>query len=225
MILTIFYGSVLTLSIIDTASCGGYLNEIKTSYIHPALEYFCNGLLQEETTNLFGIVLFKTSQITPMANCCISYGPYNAQKFSKRIDDLELTSGRGEQCANLLEGLATSLVCFHDLEKRRENELLTQKHCVLIINSPPYTMPVTECYEYEGKNLEQLAALFLEKNINLSIISPRKIPILYEIFEKCGGDLGLTNKNYSKDPRHLVLLKGFSLKELTYVRNNCFKII
>lgn len=75
-------------------------------------------------------------------------------------------------------------------------------------------MPVTECYEYEGKNVEQLAAIFNEKNINLSIISPRKIPILYEIFEKSGGDLGLTAKNYSKDPRHLVLLKGFSLKEL-----------
>lgn len=75
-------------------------------------------------------------------------------------------------------------------------------------------MPVTECYEYEGKTVEQLAALFLEKNINLSIISPRKIPVLFEIFEKSGGDLVLTtSKNYSKDPRHLVLLKGFSLKE------------
>lgn len=75
-------------------------------------------------------------------------------------------------------------------------------------------MPVTECYEYEGKNVEQLAAIFLEKNINLSIISPRKIPVLFEIFEKSGGDLGsVSSKNYSKDPRHLVLLKGFSLKE------------
>jgi mediator of RNA polymerase II transcription subunit 25 len=75
-------------------------------------------------------------------------------------------------------------------------------------------MPVTECYEYEGKNVEQLAAVFLEKNINLSIISPRKIPVLFEIFEKSGGDLtAVSSKNYSKDPRHLVLLKGFSLKE------------
>lgn len=75
-------------------------------------------------------------------------------------------------------------------------------------------MHVTECYEYEGKTVEQLASIFLEKNINLSIISPRKIPVLYELFEKSGGDLGGTSsKNYSKDPRHLVLLKGFSLKE------------
>lgn len=53
-----------------------------------------------------------------------------------------------------------------------------------------------------------------QKNINLSILSPRKIPILIKIFEKADGDMSsLTNKNYSKDPRHLVLLKGFSLKE------------
>lgn len=48
----------------------------------------------------------------------------------------------------------------------------------------------------------------------MSILSPRKIPILFKIFEKADGDLSsLQNKNYSKDPRHLVLLKGYSLKE------------
>lgn len=129
-----------------------------------------------------------------------------------------MTSGRGEQCANLAEGLATALVCFQDLEKMRgDSEFTTQKHCILISNSPPYSMPVMECYEYEGKNVEQLAAVFNENKINLSIISPRKIPFLYELYEKSGGDLGLTAKNYSKDPRHLVLLKGFSLKELIHV--------
>lgn len=48
----------------------------------------------------------------------------------------------------------------------------------------------------------------------MSIISPRKIPSLYKLFEKAGGDLNMSQtKNYAKDPRHLVLLKGFSLKE------------
>lgn len=124
-----------------------------------------------------------------------------------------MTGGKSECNASLAEGLATALTCFQDLEKSRDKES-SIKHCILISNSSPYTMPVTECYEYEGKTVEQLAAIFLEKKINLSIISPRKIPILFEIFEKSGGDLALTaSKNYSKDPRHLVLLKGFSLKE------------
>lgn len=37
---------------------------------------------------------------------------------------------------------------------------------------------------------------------------------MYKLFEKAGGDLSISQtKNYAKDPRHLVLLKGFSLKE------------
>lgn len=125
-----------------------------------------------------------------------------------------MSGGKSECNASLAEGLATALVCFQDIEKKRDKDTQTNKHCILISNSSPYSMPVTECYEYEGKTVEQLAAIFLEKNINLSIISPRKIPVLFEIFEKSGGDLALTtSKNYSKDPRHLVLLKGFSLKE------------
>lgn len=45
-------------------------------------------------------------------------------------------------------------------------------------------------------------------------MSPKKIPSLYKLFEKAGGDLSASQtKNYAKDPRHLVLLKGFSLKE------------
>lgn len=51
---------------------------------------------------------------------------------------------------------------------------------------------------------------FFQQNVNLSIISPRKIGILFKLFEKADGDLStLPNKNYSKDPRHLVLLKGY----------------
>lgn len=52
-------------------------------------------------------------------------------------------------------------------------------------------------------------ANFFQRNINLSIISPRKIPILIKIFEKADGDMSALNKDFSKDPRHLVLLKGY----------------
>lgn len=108
--------------------------------------------------------------------------------------------------------MATALICFDDMDIPRCID--TQKHCILICNSPPYSMPVMECHSYENKNVEQLATIFQEKNINLSILSPRKIPVLFKLFEKAGGDLSSsTSKNYSKDPRHLVLLKGFSLKE------------
>uniref|UniRef100_A0A1B0C941 Mediator of RNA polymerase II transcription subunit 25 n=1 Tax=Lutzomyia longipalpis TaxID=7200 RepID=A0A1B0C941_LUTLO len=125
-----------------------------------------------------------------------------------------LTGGKSESYANLAEGMATALVCFDDLEERRDQGTPTQKHCILICNSVPYSMPVQECYMYENKTVDQLATIFQEKEINFSILSPRKIPVLFKLFEKSGGDLSSsTSKNYCKDPRHLVLLKGYSLKE------------
>lgn len=56
--------------------------------------------------------------------------------------------------------------------------------------------------------------LSFQRNINLSIISPRKIPILLKIFEKADGDMSVLNKGFSKDPRHLVLLKGYWYKNI-----------
>lgn len=45
-------------------------------------------------------------------------------------------------------------------------------------------------------------------------MSPKKLPPLYKLFEKAGGDLSILQaKNYAKDPRHLVLLKGYHLQE------------
>lgn len=53
-----------------------------------------------------------------------------------------------------------------------------------------------------------------QRSIHLSILSPRKIPALFKLFEKAGGDLQSSQtKNYAKDPRHLVLLKNYNLKE------------
>jgi hypothetical protein len=42
---------------------------------------------------------------------------------------------------------------------------------------------------YGGKSMEELGSILKEKNISLSILAPRKIPSLYNIFDKAGGDL------------------------------------
>lgn len=56
--------------------------------------------------------------------------------------------------------------------------------------------------------------VLFQRNINLSILSPRKILALFKLFEKAGGDLQSSQtKNYAKDPRHLVLLRNYNLKE------------
>ncbi|KAF6199713.1 hypothetical protein GE061_006011 [Apolygus lucorum] len=203
-----------------TAINGAYLGDIRTNYIVPALEFFNQGALEdreygcEGTTAQYGIIIYHSADRLPSPSTDI-YGPYsNPHKLLQTLDKIELVGGGGESNANIAEGLAAALQCLDDLTQRRDSGSHSQKHCILICNSPPYLMPVMENQNYTGNTAEQMAALLNEKGVHLSVLSPRKIPALYKLFEKSGGDLGACQtKNYAKDPRNLVLLKGFSLKE------------
>ena len=75
-------------------------------------------------------------------------------------------------------------------------------------------MPIIENVSYMGKTLDELAAIVVERKVNVSFFTPRKLPFFYKLYEKCGGDLmAAKEKNYAKEPRHLVLLRGFALQE------------
>lgn len=56
--------------------------------------------------------------------------------------------------------------CFDELQQKRDPNVMVQKHCILICNSPPYLIPVFECQTYSGKNAEQLAGLLQEVHCN-----------------------------------------------------------
>lgn len=63
----------------------------------------------------------------------------------------------------MAEGLATALLCFEDMnEIREDHSSKVQNHCILLCNSTPYSLPVSECTAFEGKTIEQLAGLFQE---------------------------------------------------------------
>ncbi|XP_011632716.1 mediator of RNA polymerase II transcription subunit 25-like isoform X2 [Pogonomyrmex barbatus] len=203
-----------------TAVNGAYLNDLKANYVMPTLEYFCQGNIEdreyvsENNTILYGIVVYHAADCLP-SPCTETFGPYsNPHKLLMALDKLEMVGGKGESFANIGEGLATGLQCFEDLQLRREPNTALQKHCILICNSPPYQTMIQESCKYAGHTIEQLAGIYQERNINISILSPRKIPALYKLFEKAGGDLQSSQtKNYAKDPRHLVLLRNYNLKE------------
>ncbi|XP_029163114.1 mediator of RNA polymerase II transcription subunit 25-like isoform X2 [Nylanderia fulva] len=203
-----------------TAVNGAYLNDLKTNYVIPTLEYFSQGGIEdreyvsENSTTLYGIVVYHAADCLP-SPCTDTFGPYSTpHKLLMILDKLEMVGGKGESYANIGEGLATGLQCFEDLQVRRDPNSASQKHCILICNSPPYQTMIQESYKFAGHTIEQLAAIYQERNINISILSPRKIPALYKLFEKAGGDLQSSQtKNYAKDPRHLVLLRNYNLKE------------
>ncbi|XP_017105166.2 mediator of RNA polymerase II transcription subunit 25 [Drosophila bipectinata] len=201
---------------------GAYINELKTNYILPTLEHFTTGsidereyLIAERFATLYGIVVYRTAA-NLLEPVCSTYGPFlQPQKVMETIERLPLVGGGMESCAHMAEGFAAAHGCFDDFAKHRQmiDQTSVQRHCILICNSPPYQMPTTESWKYQGKTCEQLAALFNEQKINLSIIAPRKMPVLFKLFMKADGDQPITSKNYAKNIRHLVLLKGYSLKE------------
>lgn len=72
------------------------------------------------------------------------------------------TGGKAQSTANVVEGLATCLQFFDDINNNREG---WQKYCILICNSPPNIIPVMENERYAGNSLEQLAATFCEVHV------------------------------------------------------------
>ena len=77
-----------------------------------------------------------------------------------------------------------------------------------------YDMPVLQCTAYANKSIDYLCQEIKEHGIQLSVFAPRKIPFLFRLFEKAGGDINAAKeKNYAKDLRHMVLVRGLNLEE------------
>lgn len=203
-----------------TANISPYIESLKNNYIVPTLEHFNGGPSDDRdcgcdyNSTLYTLVVFMAADCAPEpSTTCFSPTP-STYKFISWLDKVSFIGGGGESCSNIAEGLSTALQVFDDFKTLRDAGVTTQKYCILICNSPPYNLPALENPPYSGLMVEQLATIMSERQINLSILSPRKIPALFKIYEKAGGDLQLAvNKNYAKDRRHLVLLKGYQLQE------------
>ncbi|XP_026320909.1 mediator of RNA polymerase II transcription subunit 25-like isoform X2 [Hyposmocoma kahamanoa] len=195
-----------------TSTNGAYINELKTNYIVPTLEYFHGGALEEGggTGSVYSIVTYKNADCHPGLPVA-TYGPFfGPQEVIDRVDKLQFIGGHSESRACVTEALATALVCLDEL--RRAD---VPAHILLLCCSAPYTA-------YAGglappgspSTLEQAARMLCERGVQLSIASARRIAALHALYEQAGGELlAATQRNYAKDPRHLVLLRGYSLKE------------
>ena len=204
----------------DTALGSTNIQELRASYLLPALEHFNGGPAQEvefaslECSSTFSLVPFRASDCMPDPPARL-LGPFTSiKKVLTCFDRLRFSGGRGDNHSSGQEGLAAALEIFQGLEAKRPKDLATTKHVVYMCNSPCYDMPVIENTMFHGKSMEELCGLLVEQQVHLSIITPRKLPFFYKLYEKCGGDLAAAKeKNYSRDPRHLVLLRGFALEE------------
>jgi len=145
----------------------------------------------------------------------------NLQFFLNLYLSNRFIGGGASNCSHITEGIATALHCFDDFDSLRNSSSAPSpnrnipKHCILVCNSPPYGIPCSESLSYAGWTLDRLVSTMNERGINLSIFAPAMLPFLFKLYEKAGGDLtAALSKNYAKDRRHLILLRGFSLQEI-----------
>uniref|UniRef100_A0A8D0E920 Mediator of RNA polymerase II transcription subunit 25 n=1 Tax=Salvator merianae TaxID=96440 RepID=A0A8D0E920_SALMN len=202
-----------------TANLGPYFESLRKHYLLPAIEYF-NGGPPAETDfggdyggTQYSLVVFNTVDCAPESYVQCHAPTSSAYEFVTWLDSIQFVGGGGESCSLISEGLSTALQLFDDFKKMREQIGPTHKVCILICNSPPYLLPAVESTTYSGYTTENLVQKIGERGIHFSIISPRKLPALRILFEKAviGSMMEAQLKDYSQDPRHMILIRGMAL--------------
>ena len=211
----------VVLLIEDTALGGFGFSEIKNNYIVPTLEHFNGGPASSDLdfaslscSSSFSVVPFHASDCLPLPPSSI-IGPYTSVKrIISVLDKLPFKGGKGQALSSGQEAIANALQLFKEVERKRGEDVATARHIIYVCNSGIYDMPVMDNCHYQGRKLEDLTTEIQDKGIFLSVFAPRRMSALVKLFEKAGGDLvAAKDKNYAKDPRHLVLLNGFQLQE------------
>ena len=134
-----------------------------------------------------------------------------------------IAGGQGEIKCSGADGLAQALSVFDYLNEKRSNYLKPNhnisRYVIYIGNSATHEMPVQDVPDYMGLHVDDIIKKITDKNIFLSVISPRKIPQLIRMFTMSGGDLQKhkDSVNYAKDGTQLVLLNGFELQKRPFV--------
>ncbi|XP_076815589.1 mediator of RNA polymerase II transcription subunit 25-like [Clavelina lepadiformis] len=198
-----------------TANMVSHWDVIKKQYLIPALQYFHRQSVNPTDLNSathrsrYGLVLFHAADRAPdLSTQCIT-PTRNVNNFLKMLDSIQFSGGGGEHFSFIAEGLATTLQLFVDMSATHKSGSVG-KYCFLISNTPPYEMACMESYNYTGLTAHKLAEKLKEMQVKLSVICPRHIAELQQIY------LANNNNqpplmNYAQDRRHLVLISGFRL--------------
>lgn len=201
--------------------------DLKKAYIEPAIHYFNGGIPMdteysfgdEYGPNQYGLVVYGTVSHTPDPAVQCVRETRDAKQMLEFLEEVRFEGGGCEECSLLAEALSVALQIFDErtILRGQTSKGIVRKSCIVVCNSPPFTLPSRECGyadDYFDKTVEQLAEeMGKKKGINLSIIAPRKIPALQRVFERSLTVEGtaVLSKDYSKDPNHLVCIQGLDL--------------
>ncbi|KPJ07718.1 Mediator of RNA polymerase II transcription subunit 25 [Papilio machaon] len=224
-----------------TSANSAYITELRTNYIVPTLEYIGGnaenrGCITEALSTALSCFdeLGRTDLPMHILLLCCS-PPYSAyagglvpQGAPATIEQAaRLISERG---AHLSIASAKRLPALLALYEHAGGELhqAQQRNYAKLSSATPSSVFLDCWYRRVSlttllldllrhsapATIEQAARLISERGAHLSIASAKRLPALLALYEHAGGELHQAQqRNYAKDPRHLVLMRGYSLKE------------
>ncbi|CAG9124671.1 unnamed protein product [Plutella xylostella] len=180
-----------------TAANGAYINELKTNYIIPTLEYFHGGPLEEGGGNgsVYGVVTYLSADCHP-GQPVATYGPLTCpQSVIETVDKLQFIGGASESRACITEALTTAVACFEQLGRSD-----APRHAVLLCCQPPYCAAAGPLLpQGTPTTVEQACRQLSEAGVQLSLVSGRRCAALPPLYELAGGDLHKQHqRNYAK---------------------------
>lgn len=202
----------------NNAGIGGYFNGFLANYIIPSIEYFNGGPHSQAnygssfSCTLFSLVTYHDTDWLLGNHVSCTRPTTSAHDFLKNFNKIDFCGSLADETNGLADGLSTALQLFDDMAKLREPSIETTKCCIILCDTAPGMQASAADSPYGGLKVETILSMMTERGIKISLISPRKLPVLLSTFEKVCGEQNKL-KNITADSRHLVLLNGFELPE------------
>lgn len=147
------------------------------------------------------------------------------ERFHEWLSGLSFAGGGHYECA-VAEGLAETLVMFPRKAFGTVEEVFNveQKHCILVAGSKPFSLPTpvfvpriiksptgdypSQDIETKLADAEDVAQLFSQCSVSLSVLSAKKFPKLKEVFIAANPDASEADISFrsEKYPAFLILL-------------------
>ncbi|KAL1551234.1 Mediator of RNA polymerase II transcription subunit 25 [Salvia divinorum] len=216
----------LIIAVEGTAAIGPFWLTIVSDYLEKIIRCFCanDSMGQKPSTPQveLSLVVFN------------AHGPYSACLVQRSgwTRDMDLLfhwlsaipfAGGGFNDAAIAEGLAEALMMFSAATGNQNQNTESQRHCILVAASNPYPLP-TPVYRPQSQHKEQsdnetptdnrlsdaeaIAKSFAQCAISLSVICPKKLPKLGDIYNAGKSNPRATDPHPDsvKNPHFLVLI-------------------
>ncbi|XP_078153645.1 mediator of RNA polymerase II transcription subunit 25-like isoform X5 [Carex rostrata] len=207
-----------------TAAMGPYWSTILSDYVEKIIRAFTGNEVTGQKLagpiSEFALVMFS------------AHGPYSCfkvqrtgwtrdvERFLQWLTNLPFSGGGfGDACT--AEGLSDAILMLHDPDSSVAVTGEVNKHCVLACASNPYVLPTPVYRPSTEKNengesiqpsfladAEAVAKCFSQCSVSLSVISPKQLPKLRDIYNagKRGARPADPSVDQVKHAQHLVLL-------------------